>query len=162
MERYIFDFIYAMLGTIGFAALFEIRPKNIFYCGICGGIGWLVYLISDNFFGVFISNLFSALSIVILARILAKYKKAPAPIFYIPGIFPIVPGAGIYNTAYSIVRNNFSDAQMYGLATIKTSCAIALAIAIISLFPYSLRRKKLISNQKSHIHQFESLKKNIK
>lgn len=157
MNEFVLPFIYATLGTIGFAMLFEIKPKNIIYCGICGGVGWVVYLIMKNtsHYGDFISNLASALSIVILARFLAKYRKAPAPIFYIPGIFPIVPGAGIYNTAYAVVRNNFADAQNYGLMTIKTSCAIAIAIAIISLFPYSLKRRKVM-NQKSFIHKFKS------
>lgn len=143
----ILDFIYAFLGTIGFAILFEIKPKNIICCGLCGSMGWIVYLIFKDISGVFISNFASALSIVVLARIFAVYKKTPAPIFYIPGIFPIVPGAGIYNTAYSIVTNNFENAKNYGIITIKTSCAIALAIAIIALFPYRLQLKRKFTSK---------------
>lgn len=136
------DFILAFVATIGFAIIFEVKKKNLLYVGACGGIGWIVYIFMLNFYGIFISTFISSLTIVILARIFAKLCKTPTLIFYIPGIFPIVPGAGIYNTAYSIVINNFADAKMYGLNTIKTSCAIVLAIAIISLFPYSIKKMK--------------------
>lgn len=140
--NYLLDFILSFIATLGFAIIFEVRRHNLLWASICGGVGWIVYIISLNYYGLFLSSLFSSLSIVLFARIMAKFRKAPALIFYIPGIFPIVPGAGIYNTAYSIVNGDFTNASIYGLATIKTSCGIVLAVAIISIIPYSLKKNR--------------------
>lgn len=129
-----------MLGTIGFACLFEVRAKNLFYCGLCGAVGWMIYKYMGNVTGVFMATFCSAMGIVILARLFAKLRRTPTPVFYIPGIFPIVPGAGIYNTAYAIVMNELGDAKIHGLITLKTSCAIVLGVAIISLFPYRFQK----------------------
>lgn len=136
------ELIFAFLGTLGFAVLFEIKPKNIAFCGLCGASGWITYSILLTRTGVFTSNFIASLVIIILARIFAKLLKAPAPLFYIPGIFPIVPGAGIFNTAYSIVMEDGIKANYYAMTTLKTAFAIALGIGIISLFPYKFRLKK--------------------
>lgn len=141
--NYLLDFILSFLATLGFAIIFEIRRQNLIYVSFVGAIGWIVYIFSLNYYGLFISSLFSSISIVLLSRIMAKYKKAPALIFYIPGIFPIVPGAGIYNTAYAVVNGDFGQASMYAMATIKTACAIVLAVALASLIPYSSKKKPM-------------------
>ncbi|MDO5695396.1 MAG: threonine/serine exporter family protein [Eubacteriales bacterium] len=136
------DFLFALVGTIGFAILFEVRRKNIFFCGLSGAVGWVTFMFLTPYTGLFVSVFLAAAIIVILARLFARILRAPAPIFYIPGIFPIVPGAGIYNTAYAVVMNDFPAARSYGMLTLKTSCAIVLGIALVSLFPYTFKKNR--------------------
>ena len=71
-------------------------------------------------------------------------RKAPLPVFLIAGIFPVVPGAGIYYTGYHIFMNNNIEAMSKGVETIKIAIAIALGIGIVVSLPrffFTLRRK---------------------
>ncbi len=54
-----------------------------------------------------------------LARVFSFARKAPLPVFLIAGIFPVVPGAGIYYTGYHIFMNNNVEAMSKGVETIK-------------------------------------------
>ena len=57
-----------------------------------------------------------------------------AIVFLIAGIFPLVPGAGIYYTSYYFIMNNMSEFSRYGMETIKVAGAIVLGI----IFGFSL------------------------
>lgn len=68
--------------------------------------------------------------------------------FLIAGIFPVVPGAGIYYTGYHIFMNNNVEAMSKGVETIKIAIAIALGIGIVVSLPrffFTLRRKGSIT-----------------
>lgn len=123
-------------GTVAFAIIFNIPSRHFLPAGLIGVCGWFIYslLISFSFsthFSVFIATLFIAL----LSRYGAVIFKAPDTIFLISGIIPLVPGAGIYWTAYYLVANNLSQAQTEGAEALRISMAIALGIVIIHELP---------------------------
>ena len=47
------------------------------------------------------------------------------------GIFPLVPGAGIYYTAYYFLRDDRSLFLNKGVETLKIALALALGIALV-------------------------------
>mgnify|MGYP000007696612 CR=1 FL=1 len=55
--------------------------------------------------------------------------KAPITVFLLTGIFPLVPGAGIYYTAYYFLRNDRALCTSKGIETLKVAVALALGIA---------------------------------
>ena len=65
---------FAFLATTGFGILFGLEGKKLFFAGLSGGIGWLVYLLSIKFnlseaTAFFISLLFAmTLSSELMAR----------------------------------------------------------------------------------------------
>ena len=61
------------------------------------------------------------------------------------GIFPLVPGAGIYYTAYYFLRNDPSLCTSKGIETLKVAVALALGIAIVCSIP--LRKRHAASRQ---------------
>ena len=69
-----------------------------------------------------------------MSRIFAVRRKTPVTVFLICGIFPLVPGAGIYYTAYNFIIGNNQMAVAKGVETIKIAVAIALAV----VFTFSL------------------------
>jgi uncharacterized membrane protein YjjB (DUF3815 family) len=73
---------------------------------------------------------------------MARIKKSPVTHFFIPGIIPFVPGAGMFNFVYSIIEEKNSSAVFYLIQTIEIAGIIALSIFIVdSVF-------RLISKQK--------------
>ena len=86
----------------------------------------------------YISNVFSmviASAVVSLfSEILARKLKYPAINFIIPGILPLVPGLGLYNTMYSLVQKDYALAVSTGTDTLFKSGGIAIGILIITSF----------------------------
>ncbi|MGI6255578.1 MAG: threonine/serine exporter family protein [Acutalibacter sp.] len=126
----------AFLATITFSIIFHTPRREWLCCGITGGLGWLVYLIcmSANM-GVVASSFFATLALAWIARVFAFFRKAPVTVFLITGIFPLVPGAGIYYTGYHVFMSDNAQALAKGMETIKIAVAIALGIGIVLSLP---------------------------
>ena len=56
-------------------------------------------------------------------------QKTPVTVFLLTGIFPLVPGAGIYYTAYYFIQNKNAMALANGISTFKIAVALASGIA---------------------------------
>lgn len=129
----------AFIGTIGFSVIFRVPKKYFLYCGICGASGWLVYqLLLNSLNSIATAVFFATVTVGILSRIFAITKKCPVTMFLISGIFPLVPGAGIYYTAYNAINSRISEAVFEGLKTFKISVVIALAIPLVLMLPKRL------------------------
>ncbi|NFI51737.1 threonine/serine exporter [Clostridium botulinum] len=81
--------------------------------------------IIGSFWGAFVVNAYS--------EIMARIIKTPASMFYVPGIFPLVPGITAYRTINAIVENNYSEALNSGILTLAIGGAIVLGIMISSI-----------------------------
>ena len=123
------------MGTIGYAVLYNIPAYFYISCGVTGALGWLMYLLVIQFSSPAIASFFGALVVVLIARFLTVRMKCPITIFLISAIFPLVPGAGIYNTVYYLVANEFSLAAYYGMNAVKVAFAIVMGIAIVLPIP---------------------------
>lgn len=94
----------ACVGTAAFSALFGVPKKYWLDCGICGAVGWGVYLAVMAAYQTPIIGTFAASAVLtMLSRCLAVQRKAPTLLFLVCGIFPLVPGAAIYYTAYNFL-----------------------------------------------------------
>lgn len=130
--------IIAMLATLGFSILFNAPVKHLFFCSIVGGVAWLVYiLILRSGQGVAMASFIAALALTVCGRLFATIRKAPVTVFLIAGFFPLVPGAGIYYTAYNTFTENYSMAFGKGIETLMIAGAIVMGI----LFGFSLPKK---------------------
>ena len=65
----------------------------------------------------------AALPLTGFARFFAIAHKAPITLFLLCGIFPLVPGAGIYYTAYYLLLNEEQLFAAKGVETLKTAVA---------------------------------------
>lgn len=134
----------AFLATITFAIIFHTPRREWLCCGFTGAVGWLVYLVCVHFaMGVAAASFFATLALAWFSRIFSFWRRAPVTVFLIAGIFPLVPGAGIYYTGYHFFMSDNSLALDKGLETIKIAVAIALGIGIVLSLPpflFNLRR----------------------
>lgn len=132
------EIILAFLGSYFPAVLFNIERKNLIWAGLCGATGWMAYkttlsLTGRGIFAVFIA----AVVISLLSEVMAKILKTPSTVFYIPSLYPIVPGISAYYTVMYIIDDKISEAVYKGLETIGSAGAIAFGILLIStIFRY--------------------------
>ena len=73
--------------------------------------------------------------VILLSRWFAVRKRCPATLFLISGIFPLVPGAGIYWAAYYTVSNQLQMALETGYGAVKAAVAIVLGIVFVFELP---------------------------
>ena len=66
--------------------------------------------------------------------------RFPVTIFLISGIFPLVPGAGIYWTVYYLVTEQLGLAVYTGYEAVKAAVAIVLGIVFVFELPQGVFR----------------------
>lgn len=132
------EILAAMAGTVAFSALFGAPRKYYPWCGLIGGAGWAVYRIISPHTDPAVAALFATMVVIFLSRLMAVREKCPATIFLISGIFPLVPGAGVYWTAYYIVTDQLWLAVGTGYDAVKSAFAIVLGIVLIFDIPQSV------------------------
>lgn len=135
------QFIAACLGTISFSVIFHVHKKYYPVCGLIGGMGWVVYLIGSRYLGITEASFLATFVVAFSSRASAIYKKCPVTVFLISGIFPLVPGAGIYWTAYYLITNQTAQFNASGITTIKTAFAIVLGIVFVFEIPQTFFNK---------------------
>lgn len=126
-------FLFALGATIGFALIFNIPRKHILIAGLTGASGWLLYqfVISQGLSLVFACFAASCL-VAACSELFARFFKEASLIFLIPGIIPLVPGAGMYATMLSLLREDLGAAAQYGIQTLLMTGSIAMAILTVS------------------------------
>lgn len=128
--------VVAFFATISFCILFSVPMKQYIYCGFTGAVAWLCYLLLISFeISPVVATFVAASILTMLSRILAIRRKVPVTVFLTAGIFPLVPGAGIYYTTYYMIMNQPSQAGDNGIETIKLAVAIALGIMSVFAVP---------------------------
>lgn len=149
------QFIVSLFATLSFAVLFSAPRKELLFCGLTGAIGWMVYIISlDLHANAAIANLIATLTLTLVARTLSAIRRNPVTVYLLTGIFPLVPGAGIYYTSYYFIMGEMRQFSEYGISTIKVAGAIVLGI----IFGFALPQKlfnglsHLIHREKSILH----------
>lgn len=129
----ILQLISAFLASLFFAVLCNTPKKVLILCGLSGMMGWGVFLISKNLsLSYILSSFFAACMVNILSEIFARVFKNPVPLFLIPGIIPLVPGAGMYNTMIALIKNNIDEAIKTGFETLLVAGSIAIALMLVS------------------------------
>ena len=126
-------FLFSALATIGFSVFFNAPISSLIPAGITGGLGWAIYfyLMNTTSNSIF-SNFVAAVVVSLLSEILARKLKHPAILFVIPGIIPLVPGLGMYNTMLYLVQKNYTLAVSTGADVLFVGGAISLGVLVIT------------------------------
>lgn len=145
--RYLLELIPAALGTAAFALLFSIPQKYFPHCGAMGAAGWLLYRVLTEMAGsgVFEATFFATALVVLLSRFASVMERCPATVFITAGIFPLVPGAGIYWASYYLVTTQFDLAASSGFTALQGMMGIVLGIVVVFELPhrfFNLKRKQ--------------------
>ena len=134
------EILAAMVGTIAFSLLFGVPRKYYAYCGLIGGAGWGVYSAAGLLWAPAQSALAATIVVILLSGLAAVKERCPVTIFLISGIFPLVPGAGVYWTVYYMVTDQLYLAVQTGYTAVKVAVAIVLGIVFVFELPQGLFR----------------------
>ena len=127
----------SFIGTAAFAVLFGVPRKYYVLCGVSGVLGWILYMILARYAGFTppAATVFATMLVVLSARYFSVLDKCPAIVFLLCGIFPLVPGAGVFWTSYYVVSDQLRLALGSGFMAVKVTIAIVLGIILISELP---------------------------
>ncbi len=127
----------AFLGTAGFAILYGVPRKEYVHASVCSTIGWLSYLAMMRMAGVTVieSTFVATLVVVLVSRFMAVDRRCPVIVYQICGVFPLIPGAGIFWTVYYIVNKDLSTAVTTGFSALGMAVAIVLGIIFMTSLP---------------------------
>lgn len=129
------SFAFACLATGSFAWFFYINRYDILWASLIGGSGWLAYLVASGDFALGSAAwLIGALVVGVFSELSATAFKKPATVYIVPGIIPLVPGGGMYETMLAVVRGNMELAAETGFTTLSAAAAIAVGIALATSF----------------------------
>lgn len=126
-------FLFGMLSTAGFCFLFHVPKKHFLFAAISGGFGWLTFqymLLHDS--GNITSCFLGACVVAVVAEIFSRAGREATTLFVIPGILPLVPGAGMYNTMLLFLEKDLNAAAATGSETIMMAGSIAIALLVIA------------------------------
>ena len=142
----------AATGTLGFAIIFNSRPRRLLVGALGGGLTWTVYLllarqIPQAFICVAAAAVFGAA----YAEIMARVCKAPATVFTILAEIALIPGGSLYITMHHLVGGRQAQALQYGMHTLMMALAIAVGIVLVTAFTTSFfSRKRRAATKHKH------------
>lgn len=126
-------FLYSTIATVGFSVFLNAPKSALIPAGLTGGIGWTIYYYLINTTGNdILANFLSAAIVALISEILARKLKHPAILFVIPGIIPLVPGLGMYNTMLYLVQSNYELAVSKGANVLFVGGAISLGVLVVT------------------------------
>ena len=145
----------AMIGTLAFAVLFNIRGIKLLTVALGGGFGWaLLLLLSRAIASEALCYFIVALTISLYAEVMARALKSPATVFIAPCLIPMVPGASLYYTMSHALNNNFEGFLERGLLTVKIAAALAIGIIVSTVvMRFVLNLSALLRARKGRGHQ---------
>ena len=141
-------FLYSTIATIGFSVFLNAPKSALIPAGLTGGIGWSVYyFLIHTTNNDILANFLASILVALISEILARKLKYPAILFVIPGIIPLVPGLGMYNTMIYLVQSNYELAISKGANVLFIGGAISLGVLVVTSLSRTLN---IVSLAKIH------------
>ena len=137
--RILWEVLAATVGSAAFALLFSVPSRHYLVCALLGGASWLIYALAQLLGApAGIGVLAGAFAVALLSRFLAVWRACPSTVLMIPGLFPLIPGAGVYWTIHHLVTNDLSLARQTGFTALKMAVAIVFGVVLAFELPQKL------------------------
>lgn len=125
--------IATFIACAGFAIIFNIHGFGIAICAFGGTITWIVFCIARYMnLDIYASYFLAAIVAAVYAEIMARIRKYPAISYLVVGIFPLIPGAGIYYATSFLLQGDREAFVQKALDTIGIAGIIAVGILMVS------------------------------
>ena len=126
---------YVFLACVGFSIVFDVKkPLFVGLACLIGAFGWAVFLLTPEA-GAWSDvprYLLATITVSMLSEICARILKAPATIFLLIGIIPLVPGGGLYYAMNFLINGNYAMFAKKGIQTAAYAGAIAVGVSMVT------------------------------
>lgn len=124
----------ALLGSLGFAALFNIRGKKLIFATIGGFLIMGNYLAAacinaNPYFCGFISTVLTTL----YAEVMARMVKTPVTVFLVSATIPLIPGAALYRAMNCLMHRNYAGFSKEGTYTLLFAASMSAGITFTTV-----------------------------
>lgn len=148
--------IWAGIGAIGFAILFNVPRRTLGIIWALGFLGGLIKFSAMYFdLGIVFASFFGATVIGIVSIQSAHFKKSPPLIFSIPAVIPMVPGFFAYKMMLGLIAlikiENTNDYIQTLIETVNNGAKtmfILISLGTGVAIPMLLSRKESIKKSK--------------
>ena len=132
MQQVLWTSFWAAAASAFCAVVFNAGKYDIVPGAIAGGIGWFIYKFLFYYLGVAepVGYMCGAAALTLFSEIWAYVSKNPATVYLLPGLFPLVPGYGIFVAMHAAVTHNTELAAKAGYNAAIAAGSIALGIAV--------------------------------
>ena len=132
MRTEIIQVVCAVIGSFGFSFIFHLKRDKLLVASVGGGLTWLFYLlvvhrVNGEFAAYFLATVFATF----YAELMARVKKAPATIFVITALIPLIPGGSLYYTMVYLMQKDMEMMRSKAAETAMLALAIAMGITIV-------------------------------
>ena len=152
------------LGVGASAVTFRIPAKELFWATAAGFLGWEVMFCLQYYdINTLSATTLGALAISLCSEFLARSRRAPASIYVVPGILPLVPGRAIYNAMFVTIDGQRSLSEtgttqaLLGAGGIAIGLLIGTSIARGLLHPQHRLRAAIEREQHRHLHSQQQI-----
>jgi len=128
--------LYMLLAGLASAACFAVvfrTPRRYYihtvFIGFCSAAAMTFLPATWN---VGFTSFLTALLIACMSHGFARWAKAPAQCFLIPGVIYLVPGSDIYRAFSAALAHQMDEATSFGLAAVTITVGISLGILLAS------------------------------
>lgn len=134
----------AFIACAGISIIHNVNPKRIVFISINCMIGYVIFNYLMVKTGTYSSLIVASFVTGVISEIMARKLKAPATIFLVGALIPLVPGMGAYYTALYASSGLTDLAISQGIDTIVQAGSIVVGVSISAMIfklAYSLKNK---------------------
>ena len=143
--------ITGLLGTLGYAILFNIKGKRLVAATFGGFFSWAIFLLLGNAISSEPIRYFLVSAIIsFYAEIIARILKTPTTTVLMTSLIPLVPGASLYYTMAYALGSDLEKFIAKAISTLQLAGALALGIVITTMVMRTVYRIKK-TNHKEEI-----------
>jgi len=137
--------LWAAAAAVCFAVLFNVPRRALLGCAVTGLLGYVTraVLVASGSAGLVPASLLAAMTVSLVGVACGRRLHAPAVIFVIPGIIPLIPGALAFRTIVDVMslleagpetrEAAISAAAISALRTTLIGAALATGVAVPSM-----------------------------
>ena len=118
----ILELLAALVGSLGYAGLFNLHGKKLVISALGGMLSWGCY----RAMGSFVPN--PNVCALAVSALLTLYSE-----FLAVAAIPMIPGAGLYRTAGAMLQGDWALAGAQALQTLLFAASMAAGIALVLL-----------------------------
>lgn len=124
----------ATTGSLGFAALFNIHGRKLFFATLGGFIAWGVYLAAECVNpNPYVCGFVSSVMLTLYAECMARIHKTPVTVFLVSAAIPLIPGAALYRAMNCLMKQDWTGVRRESVYTLLFAASMSAGITLTTL-----------------------------